>query len=391
MDIETSVNRVGGDFLKSISAETPIRNVFKAIEGDFKNGEFAWVGDWREFALGYITFASILHAHNDSHAKPVGSFVVGKTSTGKTQFLDALCELIPEELIVRLTSASSKSLIYECREDPHRLNGKIVFVEELTGLKNPEIQYLLRVLVTKGKASHTTVLAGVNERIEIEGSISLQSTGLLGDELRDDTMNRMVLFHSDQSQQMTKRVIEDIKGRYNGGCSGNRSSLLQYHKFFLELASHPVIIPYTDKIHFDTSTHENRRAAKIFMDLLSTVALLNQSDREFDGKHVISEIEDLEILLKLSELDSNSEPDLTPSQIIILSAAKDIGGETFTYQDLAAHLSLKDIDYEISSVKKAVSKLRDFALIKVVSHSRPVVLSLDTKKAGNRFGVVFQI
>ena len=38
-----------------------ITNIFKKLEDDFKKGRFSWVGPFNEFALGYITHASILH------------------------------------------------------------------------------------------------------------------------------------------------------------------------------------------------------------------------------------------------------------------------------------------------------------------------------------------
>ena len=163
---------------------------FAKLKDDFTSGRFPWIGSYEDFALGYVTFASVLHANVKSAAKPVGAFVIGDTSTGKTQFLEALCALFPTERVINMTTASTKSLIYECREDPYYLNGKVVFVEELSGIKNLEIQYLLRVLLTKGHAVHTTVLNGQAENIAIHGAISLQSTGLGTDQLRDDTMNR---------------------------------------------------------------------------------------------------------------------------------------------------------------------------------------------------------
>lgn len=353
-------------------------DIFKRLKEDFDKGLFGWIGPFEEFALGYLTFASILHAEVDGVASPVGSFVIGETSTGKSQFLESIALTIPPEKIINLTSASAKALIYECRSNPYYLNGKVVFVEELSGLKNPEVQYLLRVLLTKGYAMHTTVLSGEAEKIEIYGAISLQSTGLTTDSLRDDTMNRLVIFESDSSAEKTASVIEEIKGRYSRPAIKKEVDFSLYHDFFGSLTPRPVIIPFIDRISFDSSQFETRRASKIFLDLLSTVALLNQRRRKVDGAgNVVSDPEDLDLLLSFSK-KKKSGPSFTlsPSQEAVYFAIQRLSCyDGFTYQDILSQ-NPHDGDgktYELSSIKKSVARLKDLGIIEVSRAGRPVV------------------
>ena len=367
-------------------------DIFEKLKEDFDKGLFGWIGPFEEFALGYITFASILHAEVDGVASPVGSFVIGESSTGKSQFLESIALAIPPEKIINLTSASAKALIYECRTNPYYLNGKVVFVEELSGLKNPEIQYLLRVLLTKGYAMHTTVLSGEAEKIEIYGAISLQSTGLTTDILRDDTMNRLVIFESDSSAEKTASVIEEIKSRYSRPAIKKEVDFSLYHDFFGSLTPRPVVIPYIDRISFDSSRFETRRASKIFLDLLSTVALLNQRRRKIDSAgNIVSEPEDLDLLLSFSK-KKKSEPSFTlsPSQDAVYSAIQRLScADGFTYQDILSQ-NPHDGDgktYELSSIKKAVSKLKELGLLEVVRLGRPVILASKNQRYNSRFNV----
>lgn len=362
------------------------------LKRDFEAGRFSWVGPYGDFALGYLSFASVLNAHVDSHVLPVGSFVIGKSATGKTQFIESLTELFPDELVIPVTTSSAKALIYECKENPAYLNGKVVFVEELSGLRNPEIQYLLRVLLTKGYAVHTTVQGGTAERVEVYGKISLQSTGLNDDGLRDDTMNRLLIFKSDHSKEKTKEVIGAIRNRYiNPGrkSSSPSAGFSVYHSFFKSLKPYRVKIPYADKIEFDPENHESRRLSKIFFDLLTTVALINQHQRVIDADgDLVSEREDLEQLIDLSSVPVTQEmPRLTPSHQAVWDIAKALP-DVFSYQDIENQRPRDETGklYDISSIRKAVQKLTHFGLVEIVSNGRPVKHKVRSSASTNRFG-----
>ncbi|MBC8550258.1 MAG: hypothetical protein H8D23_11495 [Candidatus Brocadiales bacterium] len=374
--------------------KSSITDVFSRLKEDFESNRFSWVGDYCDFALGYISFASILHADSTGIANPVGQFVIGKTSTGKTEFLQALCRLLPPDRVINLTTASAKSLIYHCRQNPRYLNGKVVFVEELAGIRNEEIQYLLRVLVSKGYAQHTTVLSGAAETIEIIGKIALQSTGLDGDVLRDDTMNRLIIVETDESEEKTKKVLGHIIGRYSGKSLVGPDHFSEYREFFRGLKSYSVEIPYGHEIEFDSSEFISRRGAKIFMDLLSTVALINQAKRKIEGGRLVSKREDLELLLELTRTQERDVQDkqlgLSRSQEVIWDAIQRVPNrERFTYQQVV-QTGAKGLDgpnYEISTIKRAIKVFLEANLVEAVKGSRPCYFAVLSKQRGNRFGV----
>ena len=380
-------------FQKDITFSEKLFNLFANLKSDFDAGKFSWVGPYNDFALGYLSFASVLNAHVDTHAMPVGSFVIGKTSTGKTQFIDSLSDLFPSELIIPVTTSSAKALIYECKKNPTYLKGKVVFVEELSGLRNPEIQYLLRVLLTKGYAVHTTVHGGSSERVEVFGKISLQSTGLNQDGLRDDTMNRLLIFKSDDSREKTKEVLKSIRSRYlNPGRKmiDTFANFSQYHDFFKSLKPYRVKIPYADKIDFDPENHESRRLSKIFFDLLTTVTLINQQNRQVDCEgDLISEMVDFEQLMEFSSTPLDIEmPRLSPSHQSVWDIVKNFS-DNFSYQDIEALDPCDETGapYEISSIRKGVQKLIQFGLVELVSNGRPVKFRVKKASLFNRFGI----
>ena len=223
----------------------PSSPFFSRLKADFDAGAFHWVGEFSDFALGYITFASTLLAHvHDTHAMPVGAVVIGDTSSGKTELSNSLMKLFPKNHVIHVTSLSAKSLVYRCIDEPDCLHGKVIFVEELSGLKNEDLQYMLRILVTRGEVRHVTAIGGKPTEIFVKGHISLQTTGLPGDRLRDDTMNRLVTIKSDSSAAVTIKVIERIKDRYGKSKNQDAVTLKWYQDFYKGLEPRRVFIPF---------------------------------------------------------------------------------------------------------------------------------------------------
>lgn len=374
------------------------QDILGLLKRDFERGRFSWIGDYKDFILGYITFASALHAWADTIANPVGSFVVGSSSSGKTQFLECIKGLFPDEMVINLTTASPKSLIYHCKDDPYFLRGKIVFVEEMSGLQDEDIQYLLRTLVTKGQAKHTTVQGGAVQIINIIGGISLQSTGLSCDVLRDDTMNRMVLFNSDDSDKMTSKVVDNIKNRYLNEPKPDDDRILpNYKNLFRKLTPYRVVIPFANRIKVQITSTENRRLTKIFMDLLATVTLLNQRSRIIDEqeKTVLADEKDFYFLFDLISKKSSSpvEIKLSVCEQAVFRAAYRLGEEgAFTYADVKesrpGHILGRFNGYGATSIKNSLKYLSDIGLLGFTNSGKKKFYFLSRKENVNPWGII---
>jgi hypothetical protein len=153
-----------------------------------------------------------------------------------------------------------------------------------------------------------------------------------------------------------------------------------------------LILGHIDRISFDSSRFETRRASKIFLDLLSTVALLNHRRRKVDSAgNIVSEPEDLDLLLSFSK-KRKKEPSFTlsPSQEAVYTAIQRLScDDGFTYQDI---LSQRPHDgdgkiYELSSIKKAVTKLKELGVIEVARAGRPVIFASKNHSENNRFNI----
>lgn len=342
---------------------------FSRLKEDFDAGHLGWIGDFRDFGLGYLTFASTLLAHVEgSHSRPVGAVVLGESSTGKTELANSLMKLFPDDHVISVTSMSTKSLIYRCIENPTCLHGKVVFVEELSGLRNEDLQYMLRILVTRGEVRHVSVVNGKAVEIHAKGYISLQTTGLPTDKLRDDTMNRLVTISSDASPQMTARVIDQIKSRYSNIQAKVWDSddiAAWYKRFFAGLNPLRVLIPFAAELPLSGLSPDSRRLAKIAMDLLCTVTLLNQEDRVLDSDRgvLLAEREDFDILREFmrDQIDRGRAAMTTRERIVLEALSRIAHPDTFTYDEVAALRPGEDIGvqggYSMTSIKYAMDGL----------------------------------
>ena len=351
--------------------QDPLANsaFFSRLKEDFHEGHLGWIGDFRDFGLGYLTFASTLLAHVEgSLCRPVGAVVIGESSTGKTELANSLMKLFPDDHVVSVTSMSTRSLIYRCIEDPTCLHGKVVFVEELSGLRNEDLQYMLRILVTRGEVRHVSVVNNKAVEIHARGYISLQTTGLPTDKLRDDTMNRLVTIKSDASPQMTARVIDQIKSRYSSiktKAWDAEDSAAWYKRFFTSLKPHRVLIPFAAELPLSGVSPDSRRLAKIAMDLLCIVTLLNQEERVFDHdrRALIAEREDFEILKEFmrDQIDRGRAAMTTREKVVLEALSRIPNPDSFTYDELASLRPGEDIGvkggYSMTSIKYAMDGL----------------------------------
>jgi hypothetical protein len=381
---ESSFSVLGTDSSPDVndpSQQSMDQSFFKKLETDFESGALGWIGDFKDFALGYLTFASTLLARvPNTHARPVGSVVIGETSTGKTELANSLMRLFSEDHVICVTSLSAKSLIYRCLEDPHCLNGKIIFVEELSGLRNEDLQYLLRVLVTRGEVKHATVINGKPVEIKAKGFISLQTTGLPTDRLRDDTMNRLITIYSDSSPQMTNRVIHEIKksyASYGHSAAKQAHSINWYKRFYSQLRPYQVVVPFAEDLPLSGSEPESRRMSKIIMDLVCTVALINQKDRVIENGFLIAEREDFDIVsgfLKVAKKSHN----LSSRDKTVFDAIQQLPNTlSFTYDDVISMKpgdgSAVDGGYSLTSVKYALASLVDAGVVKEIGRRNRVM------------------
>ncbi|MEK4034530.1 hypothetical protein WOC76_11185 [Methylocystis sp. IM3] len=184
----------------------------------------------------------------------------GAPASGKNYLTEKVLETFPIEDIIRLNSASPKALFYYGGlDDVHAISHKIVYVPEVAGLvlrdgKEHEILPVIRSIVSDGKVSF--VVADHETRAEIkfekEGPIALIMTSARSN-VEDEMLTRLLLVDTDESREMTQKVVSRICVTANGAAPAeargvSKSELIDFQRWLATGGPYDVIIPFADAL-----------------------------------------------------------------------------------------------------------------------------------------------
>jgi len=392
-----------------------ITDIWHRIDSDYNNSVFDYTGSVNDIKLLYLTMASTLHCHMPhSPFMPVGSIITGETSTGKSELVYTACKLFPQDMSLMLGNMSRRSLYYKCMDNPRYLRGKILFIEEVSTLsQDQELMALMRILTGKKEGSRLpTVVGGQAIDLVIDGTASVHTTGLLKDEknIREDNLNRLVRFETDASEAMTEKAIAHMQRRYTG--TGNRKLVARgfadYHEYYQsfledvvtgytddgeprrEYRSADVEIPYLPRISFDTSRPDRRRKYRIFVDLLATMAMLNQGQREVrhpgpGRKVVISTEDDFHMLMNIISSPGSSTrlSGLDPSEKLLYQSIESV----YPDQDFRAEEAGGLMNLGRTKLYESVARLEEEGLLESEKRGRYKYLRLAQGRDMFDFGV----
>ena len=176
-------------------------------------------------------------------------------------------------------------------------------------------------------------------------------------------------------------------------CSANsdqvRLEFPQYRNFFRKLQPYSVSIPFADEINFKIVNTESRRSAKIFMDLLSAVALINQKNRTIDGeaKILYAEKEDFDLLIELISKDASEIcQNLNRCESAVYGAI-----QQFQDRDFFVLKDIQGLSYGTTSIKNAVSKLCRLGILDADKSSKTIRYRLEKVALQNDWGVMEEL
>ncbi len=277
------------------------------------------VGEENNFLLGYLV--SISRKSNN----PLGLLVISQSSAGKTALQDKIVYFTPPEDVIQLTRLTDQSLFYQERD---ALMHKLLTIEEEEGAKGAG--YSIRHLLSaNGLTSLATVKDEVDGKLksvksEVNGPTSMMFT-TTHTEINFETYNRFIIITIDESHSQTKAIL--IMQRKNQTLEGiidkrkNEKIRTLHHNAQRLLKSIEVVNPYAERLIFTDAMLRARREQQKYMNLIKTVALLRQYQKEvktsFDGEKSFSYIEvdkkDIEIANKIaSKVFAQSMDEVTP-------------------------------------------------------------------------------
>lgn len=278
--------------------------------------------------------------------EPISAVLFGDSSSGKSYVVNSIRNLIPDEDVLDLTSASPKSFEHA---NEMMLKHKFIVIQEIHGMG--EVQEIIRQIQSEGKLSRllaksdpkTGDIYTIQKKVECPACIITTTTW---DRVHQENSTRIFELYLDQSQEQTQRIQDLQKERATEWWIEREAEIKKTEKLHQNIQRlikpFKVIIPWAKYIDFPTDTTRNRRDSDRFLNLIRAVALLRQYQKEIkkkgDIEYIEADIEDYKIAhpLGIKLLASTLSPisDRTRDLAKVVLALPEGKKEEFTRADV---------------------------------------------------------
>lgn len=209
--------------------------------------------------------------------KPLGCIIRGNPGSGKSSLISAASKLLPPTDVLYLSRLTPQALYFLPKE---QLQHKLLVIDEYEGIANSE--YSLRsmmssqmlslaITVREGGKLPTTQLHEIPAKLAVMVS-STQSVNA-------ENLSRMIELKMDSSSEQTKRVLKNIAAAFTS--KPPQFDIIRNANQLLKPCN--VIVPFADKLVFNSSSVQARRQFGQLIGLIKAHAGLMQAHREHQG------------------------------------------------------------------------------------------------------------
>lgn len=237
------------------------------------------VGEETNKLVGYLAAVSRKLDH------PLAIIVQSTSAAGKSALMDAVLAFVPPEERVKYSALTGQALYYLGGEA--NLKHKILAIVEEEGAERAS--YALKLLQSEGELSiastgkdpHTGRMVTQEYRVEGPVMIFLTTTAV---DIDEELLNRCLVLTVDESREQTRRIHTQQRARYTLGgirASESKAAVLALHRAAQRLLRPlRVFNPYADRLTFLDDKTRTRRDHTKYLQLIATVAVLHQHQRE---------------------------------------------------------------------------------------------------------------
>lgn len=240
--------------------------------------------------------------------RPLVAVIQGSSSSGKSFVMQQVAELMPPEVRVEWATSSPQALF---RLPPGSLEHALVVVAERPHQRGPEAvdnQVAWRELVATGQVTRQVVQMqrGGQRTVEItqRGPIAYLET-TTQEEIFFEDRNRMLVLHTDDSPEQTRRIIESMAERAADGLGAPRASerqaVIDRHRTIQRLLRPArVVIPYAEHLMLPGDRIDDRRTFGHVISMIEVIALLRSHQTGQAGNDLIrADLEDYRIAYRV--------------------------------------------------------------------------------------------
>ena len=216
---------------------------------------------------------------------PLAVIVQSTSAAGKSALMEAVLSFVPPEERVKYSALTGQALYYLGGEA--NLKHKILAIVEEEGAERAS--YALKLLQSEGELSIASTgkdpATGrmVTQEYRVEGPVMIFLTTTAVD-IDEELLNRCLVLTVDESREQTRRIHAQQRARYTLDgirASESRTAVLALHRNAQRLLRPlRVFNPYADRLTFLDDKTRTRRDHTKYLQLIATVAVLHQHQRE---------------------------------------------------------------------------------------------------------------
>ncbi|MGH8228505.1 MAG: toprim domain-containing protein [Steroidobacteraceae bacterium] len=255
-------------------------NLIERLVADF--ARCGIVGEATNLLVGYLACVS------RQLDKPLAVLIQSTSAAGKSALMEAVLQMMPEEVRVAYSAMTGQSLFYLGESD---LKHKILAIAEEEGASRAA--YALKLLQSEGVLTIASTgkdpASGqlVTQAYRVEGPVMLFLT-TTAIEIDEELLNRCLVLSVNESREQTRaiQVVQRQRQTLEGLLAdADKSAVLNTHRNAQRLLK-PYLVanPYAEQLTFLDAKTRTRRDHVKYLTLIRAIALLHQHQR--DVKHV---------------------------------------------------------------------------------------------------------
>ena len=235
------------------------------------------VGEETNKLMGYLAAVS------RKLSNPLAVIIQSTSAAGKSALMNAVLAMMPEEEKIQYSAMTGQSLFYMGETN---LKHKILAIAEEEGAE--QASYALKLLQSEGELTIASTGKDADgnlttQEYRVEGPVMLFSTTTAID-IDEELMNRCVVLTVNESREQTRlihalqRERETLQGLL---AQEDKKAILQLHQNAQRLLKPVRIVnPYATQLTFMDNQTRSRRDHMKYLQLIKTITLLHQYQRD---------------------------------------------------------------------------------------------------------------
>ena len=288
--------------------------------------------------------------------KPISAVVFGDSSAGKSYLVNRICDLIPKEDLLMLSSASERSFEHASEDT---LKHKFIVVQEIEGLE--AVEPTIRIMQSEGRLSRlvsvknevTDKYESIHKDVECPASIITTTTR---DRVHPENSTRIFELYVNQTAEQTAQIHELQRQKVTlewAAIEKEQALVKAAHANVQRLIRNlKAFIPFAKYISFPQESLRSRRDFERFLSLIQAIALFRQFQKDVKQtaggeEYIVADLEDYRVAFDLGmRLFAATLSPISERAKDVLRVCLRIESETFTREDVKR--KAKDLEIHVS-------------------------------------------